>query len=361
LSNLPQIDLAEGYWISRLIKGGWQLAGDHGEVEPARAIADMLAFFDAGFLAYDCADIYTGVEDMLGQFLASLKQKRGAEAAASVKIHTKCVPDMGLLGRLQKSDLASTIDRSLHRLGRERLDLVQFHWWDYDQPGWQEAIVWLNELRRDGKIDRLGVTNFDGAHLAALGRLAPITSAQVQFSLLDRRPVHDMAATAAAQQTHLLAYGVLAGGFFAESWLGQADPGFQFANRSLIKYRLIIEEFGGWDLFQTLLETLARLAGKHQGDIASVTIRAMLDEAAVSAAIIGARYANRLDKTLRALSIQLEDEDHAALAAVLAQASGPSGPVYGLERDRSGLHGRIMKYNLNQGDQSVAAEKGLVE
>ena len=357
MSNLPQIDLAEGYRISRLIKGGWQLAGDHGPVEPARAIEDMLAFFDAGFLAYDCADIYTGVEEMLGRFLAELANRRGAEAAASVKIHTKCVPDIALLGRLQKSDLASTIDRSLHRLGRERLDLVQFHWWDTDQPGWQEAIGWLDELRQEGKIDRLGVTNFDGAHLAALGRIAPVTSAQVQFSLLDRRPLNDMAGIAAAQQTHLLAYGVLAGGFFAENWLGQPDPGFQFANRSLVKYRLIIEEFGGWDLFQTLLEALNRLAGKHQADIASVTIRAMLDEAAVSAAIIGARYADRLDRTLRALAIQLDAADHAALAAVLAQATGPSGPVYGLERDRDGLHGRIMKYNLNQGDQSLAAEK----
>jgi len=357
LSKLPQTDLAEGYRISRLIKGGWQLAGDHGPVEPARAIEDMLAFFDAGFLAYDCADIYTGVEEMLGQFLASLRDSRGAAAAASVKIHTKCVPDIALLGQLQKSDLVSTIDRSLQRLGRDRLDLVQFHWWDYDQPGWQQAIVWLDELRRDGKIDRLGVTNFDGAHLAALGQLAPITSAQVQFSLLDRRPVHDMAEIAAAQQTHLLAYGVLAGGFFSESWLGQPDPGFQFGNRSLIKYRLIIEEFGGWDLFQTLLATLSRLGEKHDADIASVTIRAMLDEEAVSAAIIGARYADRLDRTLRALAIQLDRGDHAALAAVLAQASGPSGPVYGLERDRDGMHGRIMKYNLNQGDQSLAAEQ----
>ena len=129
---------------------------------------------------------------------------------------------------------------------------------------------------------------------------------------------------------------------------------FTFTN---FLYRLIIEEFGGWDLFQTLLEVLARLAGKHHADIASVTIRAMLDEAAVSAAIIGARYADRLDKTLRALAIQLDAGDHAALSAVLAQATGPSGPVYGLERDRDGLHGRIMKYNLNQGDQSLAAEK----
>lgn len=358
MSQIPAMQLTDDYRISRLIKGGWQLAGDHGPVERDRAIADMLAFYDAGFLAYDCADIYTGVEDMLGAFLAALADQRGTGAAGKVKIHTKSVPDMAKLGNLRRSDLETTIDRSLQRLGRERLDLVQFHWWDYDQPGWQQAIGWLDEMRQAGKIDKLGVTNFDGAHLAELGKIAPITSAQVQFSLLDRRPEQDMAEIAAAQNTHLLAYGVLAGGFFAESWLGQPDPGFVFENRSLVKYRLIIEEFGGWALFQSLLELLAEIGRKHQADIAAVTIRAMLDDPAVSALIIGARYADRLSGTLRALAISLDEADRAALSALLAKAKGPHGPVYALERDRSGRHGRIMKYNLNSGDQALAAGTG---
>ncbi len=104
--------LAPGYEISRLIRGGWQLAGGHGDVDPARAVADMAAFVDAGVTTFDCADIYTGVEEMIGSFRAELLAKRGREALSRLKVHTKFVPDYDLLGRLTKTDVESVIDRS---------------------------------------------------------------------------------------------------------------------------------------------------------------------------------------------------------------------------------------------------------
>jgi aryl-alcohol dehydrogenase-like predicted oxidoreductase len=81
--------------------------------------------------------------------------------------------------------------------------------------------------------------------------------------------------------------------------------------------------------------------------IANVAVRAMLDRDEVSAVILGARYAHHLPQNLRALSLRLDEEDRERLDALLAQRKGPSGPVYGLERDRAGRHGRIMKYHLN--------------
>ena len=87
-------DLRPGHRISRVIKGGWQLAGDHGEVRPAQAIADMEAFLDAGITTFDCADIYKGVEDMIGAFIADVRHRRGAEVAGRVVVHTKLVPDL---------------------------------------------------------------------------------------------------------------------------------------------------------------------------------------------------------------------------------------------------------------------------
>ena len=62
--SVEHTELAPGYVISRMIRGGWQLAGGHGPVDRERAIADMFAFIDRGVTAFDCADIYTGVEDM---------------------------------------------------------------------------------------------------------------------------------------------------------------------------------------------------------------------------------------------------------------------------------------------------------
>jgi len=66
---IATVDLAPGYRVSRLLKGGWQLSDGHGDaVEQAAAIADMVAFADAGFTGFDCADIYTGVEALIGAF-----------------------------------------------------------------------------------------------------------------------------------------------------------------------------------------------------------------------------------------------------------------------------------------------------
>ena len=66
MSVVETTDLRPGHSISRVIKGGWQLAGDHGSVDRSAAILDMEAFVDAGITTFDCADIYTGVEEMIG-------------------------------------------------------------------------------------------------------------------------------------------------------------------------------------------------------------------------------------------------------------------------------------------------------
>ena len=96
-------ELAPGYEISRLLRGGWQLAGGHGPVDRARAIEDMVVFVDRGVTTFDCADIYTGAEEMIGEFRAKLERERGAEALRSLKVHTKFVPDWDRLPTLDRS------------------------------------------------------------------------------------------------------------------------------------------------------------------------------------------------------------------------------------------------------------------
>ena len=351
---METVALRPGYRISRLVKGGWQLAGDHGPVEPERAVADMADFVDAGIVAFDCADIYTGVEEMIGTFLAGFAAARGRTAAAGIRVHTKFVPDLGALARVDRGSVAGVIDRSLARLGRERLDLVQFHWWDFSAPGWTDCAGHLAALQAAGKIDRIGVTNFDEGHLSEITASGvDVVSAQVQYSLLDRRPEGGFLEWAGENGVAVLTYGALAGGFLTDRWLGEPDPGFSFANRSLVKYRLVIEEFGGWGLFQELLRALRGIADRRGADIAAVAVRAMLDAPGVAAVILGARYADRLPRTLRVFSIAFDDADRDAIRAVQARARGPAGPVYALERDRHGPHGRIMKYGLQEGAGEV--------
>jgi aryl-alcohol dehydrogenase-like predicted oxidoreductase len=342
-------EIAPGYTISRILKGGWQLAGDHGPVDPAEAIAGMTAFVDAGITSFDCADIYTGVEEMIGAFLAQYRRDRGAEAARRVRVHTKFVPDLERLATIDRDYVTGIIDRSLQRLGVERLDLVQFHWWDYGIPNYVETAQWLDDLRRAGKIELVGGTNFDTVRLCEiLDAGVPIRTMQVQYSLLDTRPAQRMARLAAANGIAFLCYGTLAGGFLLERWLGQPDPGMSMTNRSLIKYKLVIDDIGGWDRFQALLAVLKRIADRHGTTISAVAVRAVLDRPEVAGAIVGARTAAHLPQTLAAFDLAFDAADRAELDAVLSRLAPLEGDVYALERDRNGRHGRIMKYNLNE-------------
>ena len=220
--ELPRVRLAPGYTISCLLKGGWQLAGGHGAVDPADALSDMDRFVDAGMTTFDCADIYTGVEALIGEWL----KRRGARGGARpVQVHTKYVPDLDQLSTHSRADVTRGIDRSLARLGVACLDLVQLHWWDYGVPGYVEAAAWLDDLRRAGKIRNVGLTNFDQQRLSeVIAAGIPISAHQVQYSVLDRRPAEGMAALCADHGIGLLCYGALAGGFFSNRYLGRSAP-----------------------------------------------------------------------------------------------------------------------------------------
>lgn len=342
--------LAPDYRISRVIRGGWQLAGGHGAIDTAEAIEDLIATADAGITTFDCADIYTGVEEIIGAFRRAYLNRRGAEALARIHVHTKCVPDLDKLSHLSRDMLRETVLRSRERLGVERLDLVQFHWWDYAQGDWLQAAHWLDELRREGVLRFVSGTNFDSDHVAQMIDAGiPLASMQVQYSLLDRRPEKRMAGLAAEHGFSFLCYGTVAGGFLSDRWLGQPEPKGALANRSLVKYRLIIEDIGGWDLFQSLLATLRKIADRHDTDIATVASAAVLRRPHVGAAIVGATNRSHLAQNLRVLTLDLSAGDLAQIEAALAPARPLEGDVYTLERDRHGRHGAIMKYNLNEG------------
>lgn len=350
LMNMESTELRPGYSISRIIRGGWQLAGGHGPVNRERAIADFNAFVSAGIDTFDCADIYTGVESMIGEFVAGVRQQKGSDIASKIKIHTKLVPDLDLLKTCDASSLEGIVNRSLTRLRVERLDLVQFFWWDLSIGNPVDTLLSLKLLQDKGKIRCLGVTNWDVDQIIPFVESGlDIVSAQVQYSLLDSRPQNQLTDWCCQNQVKLLCYGTLAGGFLTEAWLGKQDPGFEFENRSLIKYRLIIKEFGSWDLFQTLLEIMKSIAVKHKVTVSAVAARYVLEQPQVGAVIIGARYAADLESTLSIFRFALDRRDHESLSVVLEERDGPSGAVYGLEGNRLGRHGRIMKYNLNAG------------
>jgi aryl-alcohol dehydrogenase-like predicted oxidoreductase len=347
VSGVPTIEIAPGYAIPRIITGAWQLSEGHAR-EPMERAA-VFRRFDVlvrhGFTAFDCADIYTGVEELLGSYL----QRLSPASRARIQIHTKFVPDRDDLADVDRSYVSRIVDRSLARLGVDRLDLVQFSWWDYDVPGCVEVAGWLAELQGAGKIHLLGATNLDVQRIDEIAAAGiPLVSNQVQYSPLDVRPEHGMAECCARHDAWLLCYGALAGGFLSDRYLGASDFPDEPANRSLTKYGLVIREFGGWDLHQDLLAVLAAVGRKHDVSTSSVALRWLIERPRVAAAIVGVSRRDRVAQNLAAFSFELDDEDRELIASILLRRSGPRGDVFDLERDPSGEHAAIMRYNLNR-------------
>ena len=168
--RVPSVALGDdGYRISSLIVGGWQLSRGHRQapVDEEALFRDLARMARAGWTTFDCADIYSGVEDLFGRFqkthAASLR-----EDGIELQFHTKYVPDRDDLDSLTRDSVQRIIDRSMRRLRVERLDLVQFSWWDYEVPGYVEAARWLEDLRAAGKIRHVGATNFDAPRTAEM-------------------------------------------------------------------------------------------------------------------------------------------------------------------------------------------------
>ena len=342
-------EIQEGYTISRVIKGGWHLAGGHGSINEAEAIKHMRQFVEAGITTFDCADIYTGVEELIGRFLKSEKDAFSSGSLEPIQIHTKYVPDYNSLASLTKGDTETIINRSLRRLGVERLDLVQFAWWDYHFPKYVETALHLQELQQEGKIRYLGITNFDAAHVQELLDAGlELASNQVQYSVFDQRVEHEGKSMQNATGIPFLCYGVIAGGFLSDAYLGVPEPVAPFENRSLTKYKLIIEEFGDYELFQQLLQCLHQVGKKYNQGIAEVAAKYILQKDTVAAIIVGARNNKHIQKLENLSSFFLAEEDIQLIEEIIKSAKGPRGPFYELERDKTGKHGAIMKYNLNE-------------
>jgi aryl-alcohol dehydrogenase-like predicted oxidoreductase len=347
---LPTTELAEDYRISRIISGGWQFARGHNPlVELDDAAAAIYAAVEGGVTAFDCADIYTGVEELLGTVRPRIVARYGHDIASQLRFHTKFVPDLDALPSITRDYVTGIIDRSLARLCLERLDLVQFHWWDFDQPGYVEAAGYLDELRHAGKIRLLGATNFDVSHLAEIVAAGiPIAAHQVQYSLLDQRAAGPMTSFCERHGIKLLCYGTLAGGFITDRFLGVRDQPDPPQNRSQVKYGLIIDEFGGWPAFQRLLGDVHGVALKHGATVANVAEQYVLSAPQVAAIIVGAHNPAHISENRRSFDVALDADDRRVLEAARARSRWTGGDVYDLEREKGGRHAAVMNYNLNR-------------
>jgi aryl-alcohol dehydrogenase-like predicted oxidoreductase len=323
---------------SRVIKGCWQLSGGHsGDAASDRtsgsaAVEDFAAFVAAGVTTFDTGPEACGYgpsELVIGEAL-----RRGLVKREEVQVFTKMCCVGREQGNMTREWVNQKLDLPRKRLGVERLDLVQLYWNDYGQKHYVDCALFLTDAKHRGVINAVGVTNFDTKRVAEMVDAgAEISSNQIQFSLLDRRPELKMVEYCARNGIGLLPYGVVAGGLLSDKFLALPGEDVALDTSSKRKYASVLGYAGGYPWFQSLLATLKAVGEKHGGvSIANVASKWVLDSEAVPAVILGARNAEHVDDHRALFSFDLDEDDRMQIRAVLDEGKKPKEDCYQYDR-----------------------------
>jgi len=303
--------LASDFQISKILTGLWQVADMERSGQPLdldKAAKGLMPYIEKGLTTFDMADHYGSAELIVGVLHKKYIAKN------KIQLLTKWVPPPG---KVTKEKVRAAVQTSLDRMQLERLDLLQYHAWNYADPAWLDQLFYLQELREEGLIHHLGVTNFDTAHLKmVLDSGIPVVANQICCSLLDQRSNQGMAQLCESYGVNILAFGTLAGGFLSKKWLGQPEPAIdKLATWSQMKYKRFLDQATDWPNFQNLLQTLVNMATAKGVSIANLASRFVLEQQGVGGVIIGARpgLSDHIQDNLNLLGIHFTEADTAAM------------------------------------------------
>ena len=308
-----------GLVVSRLCLGTMSFGAGSGNAAVARtrfdeADAIVGRALDAGVNFIDTADVYAAgeAEEMLGRALG----KRRDEVAIATKAGWRTGQPLNRSG-LSAGHLHWSIDRSLRRLGTDRVDVYIAHREDAHTPI-EETLAALDAIVRAGKARYLGVSNWAPWKIAAALELqrangwAPFTHVQSMYHLLGREVEHQMLPMAAHYGLGLTAWSPLAGGFLSGKYTREnlSDP----ANR-----------LGGFDALPVdkekgfaLIEQMRGMAAAHDATVAQVALAWLLAKPQVSSLLVGASRLSQLDDNLGAADLALDADELAMLDAETA-------------------------------------------
>ncbi|KAM0481997.1 hypothetical protein ACHAPX_003331 [Trichoderma viride] len=301
--------------VPRIFSGLWQMSSPAwGAASTSKIVEQFSKHVQQGFTAFDMADHYGDAEVVFGRFSSLYPHKDAIFTATKYCVFHPMA--------ISREAVHANVSERCRRLQTEKIDLLQFHWQFYENPDYLQALQFLAE---DSRVAAVGLCNFDTEHLLNVVKSGiKIHTNQVQFSLVDSRPVFEMGSACEKHDIKLLTYGTLCGGFLADNWLGKAEPDVYDGSitPSQRKYFEMIRSWGGWDLFQELLATLRIIATKHNVDISNVATRWVLDFPYVGAVIVGARMgiSEHTDENLRSFGWSLDSSDQNMLEAVLGRS-----------------------------------------
>jgi aryl-alcohol dehydrogenase-like predicted oxidoreductase len=296
--------------------GGKMNMGNLGQEDTTRMVRLAL---DRGVNFIDTADVYSlgESETLVGNALKGVR----AEIVVATKVRLPMSGNINHSGAT-RVNIMREVEASLQRLQTDYIDLYQVHGWDSNTP-LEETARTLDDVVRQGKVRYIGLSNYLSWQAATavmlqerLG-LEKFVTAQMYYSLVGRGLEYEFQSFAEYHNIGILVWSPLAGGFLSGKY-SRANPapaGSRFAEAgSFVPFDK--------DMGYRVVDTLNQIAAQHKVSAARVALSWALSRPAVSSVIVAARKAEQLEDNIRAVDLQLSDEEIRLLGA----ASDPGVP-----------------------------------
>jgi aryl-alcohol dehydrogenase-like predicted oxidoreductase len=293
-----------GYGAWAIGGSGWQFAWGHQDDKDS--IAAIHSALELGVNWIDTAAVY-GLghsEEVVARALQSWSGPRPY-------VFTKCGLRWDASGQVRKvlraDSIRAEVDFSLRRLGVDVIDLYQIHWPpDPDSAELEEGWATMSNLKREGKVRWIGVSNFNLQQLGRANAIAAVTSLQPPYSLLHRQVENDILPHCQSEGIGAIVYSPMASGLLTGAMTRE-----RIANLPKDDWRKGHSDFTEPNLSRNLalvdrLQQIARGRGRSAGEVA---VAWTLQNPAVTGAIVGARNAHQAEGVMRAGELRLTEEE----------------------------------------------------
>jgi aryl-alcohol dehydrogenase-like predicted oxidoreductase len=301
-----------GLEITRVGFGAWAIGGGGwefgwGPQDDEESIAAIHYALGQGVNWIDTAAAYGfgRSERIVGRALEGLVERPYVFTKASLLEG----PDRKVLHSLKRDSILREAAGSIERLGVDAIDLYQIHW-PIPAEDTQEGWAALAELKEQGIVRHIGVSNFDAEQLRAIGQIAPIETLQPQYSLIEREAEQEILPFAEREGIGVIVYspmgsGLLAGGMTRERIAGMAEDDWRKRDQRFTEPQLSRN--------LALVDRLKEVADRYDTTPGAVAVAWTLLNPAVDGAIVGFRRPDQVDPILPAAGLELTDGDVAEI------------------------------------------------
>jgi aryl-alcohol dehydrogenase-like predicted oxidoreductase len=296
--------------------GAWAIGGGNwefgwGSQDDRESVEAILRALDGGVNWIDTAAIY-GLghsEEIVAKALAETTKKPYVFTKCSMRWHE----NREIYRSLKKDSLREEVENSLRRLKVDVIDLYQIHWPDPEaeiEEGWEA----LARIKEEGKVRFIGVSNFNVAQMKRALKIAPITSLQPPYSLLNSAVQNEILPFCKENNIGVINYSPMASGLLTGKMTAE-----RVAAMPEDDWRRRAPQFKEPKLSRNLklVELLREIGNAHMVQPGVVAIAWTLRNPAVTAAIVGARRADQVVGVLPAAAFRLSDDEAAKIEAFM--------------------------------------------